>query len=298
MTAFLRTNQAQGVSGPDNGGYLQIKSGRTNNAWQSAFWLPPGGGASGLQRAQAAASVLNAIFNDTTHDADFITPTYVFPSDTSTWPNGAYAVVFEHVHGTDTCNTTFLVYGSTIPECLYTGCGLDNCSGPYTKKTKSTWQTDILYVRPEDQSAYADVPWDLALYFANQIRALVDGVDARGRSIQSLVVSGLQNYTGVIDPITCNFYLAGEKVNNPWTACFSGAETGHTADFTLATGNDTPLGCNLWVRVTDKSSGLTVVTRVTDDAPNGTVEGTSGGVAWALKLSTACTSRSVKVSAP
>ncbi|MBI2773418.1 MAG: hypothetical protein HYX56_02860 [Chloroflexi bacterium] len=273
-------------------------SARTSNLWMNAFYLPPAGGLSGLSRASSVANTLRLIFGDTTHDADFITPSYVFPSDTVTWPDGAYSVVFEHVHGNDTCNTTFGAYGGIIPECLYTGCGLNNCSGAYAKKDKATWQLDLIYIRPEDLTHYADVPWDLALYFANQIRSLIDGVDHRGRAIQSLAVSGLQNYGGNIPSIQCDVYLAGEIVNNPWTACFGGAESAHTADLTLAAGSDLGIACNTWARITDNASGLTIVSRVTDVSPNGRVEGTSGGIGWALKLSTACTNRTVRVVTP
>lgn len=302
MTARLGTNEARGVSRfiPDLGIYvgdLQIRSARTSNLWQTAFSVPAAGGASGAQRAQAIANELNNMFADTNHDADFITPSYRFPADTVTWPNGAYSVIWEHVYGNDTCNTTFAVYGGVIPECLYTGCHVPNCQSTYPRADKNTWQKDLIYVRTEDMNYYNDIPWDLALYFANQIRSLIDGIDARGRSIQSLVVTNLHNFTGDISSKKCRFYLAGEVVNNPWTACFGGAETGHTADLILAT-DTADLDCNMWIRATDNATGLTVVARATDDSPLGQVEGTAGGLAHALKLSTACTERFVRLHAP
>lgn len=278
-------------------GDVQILSAKTLQNWETAFSLPPAGGLSGHARASAVASVLTDIFVDTTHDADFFTPTYVFPADTVTWPTGAYSVSFAHVHGTDTCNTTFNAYAGTLPECLYAGCALPNCTFTYGKASKASWQTDILYIRGEDRVHYNDVEWDLALYIANQIRVRIDGIDARSRSIQSLVVSGLSNYTGDIQKL-CRFYLAGENtppVNNPWTACFGGAETAHTLDLTLAT-DTADLGCNKWIRVSLGS--LTVVVRATDDSPAGQVEGTAGGVAWALQRASACTEATVRLHQP
>lgn len=298
MTARLGTNEARGVERFDGvKGYfvgdVQIRSAKTLQNWDTAFTLPPGGGSSGIARANAVASVLNGIFADANHDADFFTPTFAYPG-VDPWLSGAYSVSFAHVHGTDTCNTTFAVHPNTIPECLYAACGVPNCTFTYAKASKAQWQTDILYIRPEDQVHYNDVPWDLALFFANQIRSRIDGIDARGRAIQSLIVSGLSNYAGDIQKL-CRFYLAGEVVNNPWTACFGGAETGHTLDLTLAT-DSAALPCNMWIRVSLGS--LTVVVRATDDSPVGQVEGTAGGVATALQLSTACAERTVRLHQP
>lgn len=298
--SVLGPNQARGVQFTDAQGrvvgQLQILSAKTLENWQRVFELPDGGGASGAQRAQALASALNGIFADTTRDADFITPSYAFPADTVTWPNGAYSVVWTRPRSSDTCNTPFLSTTTTVPECLYDGCQFSNCSSTYPNASKASWQDDLIYIRPEDRNYYVDVDWDLALFMANQIRNAIDALDDRNRSLTLLTTTNLHNYTAASQNLTGRFYLAGEEVVNEWTACFGGAETAHTADLTYAT-FDPSLDCNMWIRIT--ANGRSVVGRATDDAQqSGTIEGTAGGIGNALQIGSACNSFAATIGAP
>lgn len=298
MASHMGPNQARGVDIGGGVGQLQILSAKTLQNWQRVFEVPSAGGVSGAQRAQSLASTLNGVFSDTARDADFITPSYVFPADTATWPNGAYSVVWTVVRGADTCNTTFLGGDPVEPECLYAGCQFSNCSTTYVEASKASYQTDLWYLRPEDLSYYADVAWDLALFLSNQLRNAIDAIDDRGRSLQLLNTSGLHNFAAAPYSKLCEFYLGGEQVVHPYTACFGGVETAHTADLTIAT-DTVDLDCNIWVRLTDQASGLSVVARATDDSPAGHIEGTFGGIGIALKLgSSGCTNRTVTVGAP
>ncbi len=292
----LGPNQARGVPYSGTIGQLQILSAKTQQTWKRVFELPDGGGYTGVARCQALASALNNIFADTTRDADFITPSFVYPADTGTWPNGAYCVVWTKPRSTDTCNTAFLGGGPVVPECLYDGCQFSNCSNTYPHASKASWQDDLIYIRPvEDLIYYADVGWDLALWMANQIRNRIDAVDDRNRALTLLNTSNLHNYTGS-SSLTGRFYLAGEEVVNEWTACFAGVETAHTCDLTLATYGST-LDCNMWIRIS--ANGRSVVGRVTDDAQSsGTIEGTSGGIGNALQIGSACNSYPATIGAP
>lgn len=224
-----------------------------------------------------------------------------FPADTITWPNGAYALVHTHVHCQDPCTTSFSCRTETIQECIYAGCQLSICGGAtYPRASKATWQLDLIYIRTEDMACYFnDPPWDLALFFANQIRGLVDAKDGRPGAfardpIAQLVTAGLNNYAGPVIDRTATVYLVGEIVCDFATNCFGGAETAHTADLTIAVSpalQGAGLGCNTWVRVTNLNNGRNVVARVTDTAPSAPmpeVDATGGGIAYALGLTAAC----------
>lgn len=300
MSGFLQgTNEAHGISVQDaNGvrvGRLEIRSsrgGRDPNVWHYVFDLPAGDdGTSGLARAQAVANALNGIFADTSRDPDFLTPGYGFPNATL-WPTGRYGVVWTRVQ--HNVGSTSFISSPTRDGLFYSGCQLPNCSGTYPTANKTPNQNDVIWVQNADQAYMADVPWDLALWWANEIRAEIDGTRFDGGLVASLLASpNMQNYASTLS-YTSKFYLAGELVLYPTVSCFSPAETAHTSDLTIAADNN--FGCNTWIRLTLGSR--TVVARVNDTSPAGQIEGTSGGVAWALGLSTACTTQTVTLGPP
>lgn len=302
MPASQSSNLARAVQVSAEVGRLEIASDFTFSFFELAFELPAGGGQTGTQRCAAVANDLNNIvFSQPTNDLEFITPSFAHPADTVTWPNGAYALVYAIARCRDGCVTGFLDHQSVYEECIYTACQLSGCGFTYSQNAKSLWQKDLLYIRPEDQAHYGSgAPWDLALYFANQVRGLVFGRNFLNEPIPQLAIAGLNNYSGSTHVRNSDFYLAGETVNNPWTACFGGAERAHTCDLTIARDPLIPgLGCNTFVRITLGSRS--VVARVTDAAQSGggKVEGTAGGIGWALQVgSSACINRDVTIGPP
>lgn len=267
-------------------GWLQIKSQRTLDTWQDAFKLALYGSFAGVDRAQSLANVLNSLFSETTRDADFITPSVVY-ADPAIWPNGAYSLVWTNPRSTDTCDPP---RDHPTTQCLYAGCGLtiQNCRPDvpaYPKRTKSEHQVDLVYLHPNDQLIYGgNVPWDLALFFANQVRQWIHGQDVKGRSVTPLAdpVANLRYYTGPTVDRTGTFYAGGELLNLGGS-CNGGAEVLHTADLTVAidyASPDDPLGCWAWVKIIDPATGENIAARVSDQAPSGVVDGVMGGLGW------------------
>ncbi len=272
-----------------------------------SFRLPTANGTAGFDRCNAVASALNTILADTTNDADFLTPSFTYAAPPSIWPRGAYAVVFVKNHGSDpdpACNTVFAVCGghqrANVQECLYSACGLPDAGVQYTRMSKTSFQTDLIYIAQEDLNFYLDTPWDLALYFADQIRGNLLGSDAINRPLSTLYTTGLANYPSDVF-FTGAAYLAGEQVCDVVTAFFNGFEVAHTADLTIARGPDrTDLQPNMWVQIInrDRADVPSVVARVTDSGVTGFIEGTTGGIATALKFSDAAEKHNIEIKSP
>lgn len=297
------TNVAQGVPFSDaygGTGLVQIRSsvgGRDPTVWHGVIKLPNGDdGTSGYARAQAVASSLNAIFANTARDPDFLTPTYGFPNPTL-WPTGRYGLCWTNVQN-GVGSTSFTVAGSQSGY-FYSGSELSPCppDTPQPTAPKNGNQDNILWVQNTDQNygiglGWGDVPWDLALYWANQIRAQIDGVRYDGTALGALPAPN-QNFAGNTQ-YTMQGYLAGEAVQYPTVGCGGTAEVAHTADLTISA--DSTIACGMWVRI--NLGGATVVVRRNDSNLAGHIEGTAGGVIWALGLGTACTTQSPTLVAP
>ncbi len=143
-----------------------------------------------------------------------------------------------------------------------------------------------------DASSYGTTQAALALTWARNIRAALSSSDlnclgGQVRTSRQLVTpSG--NYSGNRS-ITATYYGGGEQLLSPLT---SNGEIFHTCDLTIAA-DQSIVSNNRWVKVTYGSKS--VVARVNDTAPSGTIDLSCGGVKQALGFPD---TDSVTISAP
>lgn len=177
--------------------------------------LASSGGLTGAQRASIVADRLNNIFQDwasSNRDLDFITPSYAGGNYIITCPyvqknNSSLGPTYFKVpncgyscppDGYPTNNTGICAPGSTrcLPENMY--------NANNNTDSRTTTQTLIATVTNEDAALYSMARWDVAIQWANAIRAYLNGaVDSLGRTVRTLTYpsyasgeSGKQIYQG------------------------------------------------------------------------------------------------------
>ncbi len=222
-------------------------------------------------RAGQLVTRLNDVFSRPRADLDFITPGI----GSDAFATDQYAVIWSQVTWCPDCSCFTDTNDGRTYERVYTG---------YNDKSKVT---TLITITQADVNLYGKPRWRIALDWANNIRAYVNGwnctkspdspnpptLQCNGYICTLKVPTG--NYTGSQGTAVATRYGAGEQLPN---FAMRNGDIFHTNDLTVAVRSDLSFLDDKWVRIS--YGGKSVVARATDRAGQDTqIDLSRGGVA-------------------